>query len=136
MADPWWQSAVLYQIYPRSFQDSDSDGIGDLRGIVERLPYLVEIGVEALWLSPIFASPMADFGYDISDYTAVDPLFGSMADFDALLLKKNGSPSVEKLHGFGRNLGSGHLNIEGNRVYGEILAEIIATRPEWPRASR
>ena len=85
MADPWWQSAVLYQIYPRSFQDSDSDGIGDLRGIVERLPYLVEIGVEALWLSPIFASPMADFGYDISDYTAVDPLFGSMADFDALL---------------------------------------------------
>ena len=85
MADPWWQSAVLYQIYPRSFQDSDGDGIGDLRGIVERLPYLVELGVDALWLSPIFASPMADFGYDVSDYTAVDPLFGSMADFDVLL---------------------------------------------------
>ena len=85
MADPWWKSAVLYQIYPRSFQDSDADGIGDLRGIIERLPYLVELGVDALWLSPIFASPMADFGYDISDYTAVDPLFGSLADFDALL---------------------------------------------------
>jgi alpha-glucosidase len=85
MADPWWKSAVLYQIYPRSFKDSDGDGVGDLRGIVEQLPYLVELGVDALWLSPIFASPMVDFGYDISDYAAVDPLFGSMADFDALL---------------------------------------------------
>jgi alpha-glucosidase len=85
MTDPWWKSAVLYQIYPRSFQDSDADGVGDLRGIIERLPYLVGLGVDALWLSPIFASPMADFGYDISDYTAIDPLFGSMADFDALL---------------------------------------------------
>ena len=85
MIDPWWKSAVLYQIYPRSFQDSNGDGVGDLRGIIERLPYLAELGVDALWLSPIFASPMADFGYDISDYTAIDPLFGSMADFDALL---------------------------------------------------
>ena len=85
MTDPWWKSAVLYQIYPRSFQDSDGDGVGDLRGIIERLPYLAELGVDALWLSPIFVSPMADFGYDISDYTAIDPLFGSMADFDALL---------------------------------------------------
>ncbi len=82
---PWWKSAVLYQIYPRSFQDSDGDGIGDLRGTMERLPYLTELGVDALWLSPIFVSPMTDFGYDISDYTAIDPLFGSMADFDALL---------------------------------------------------
>ena len=85
MTDPWWKSAVLYQIYPRSFQDSDGDGVGDLHGIIERLPYLVGLGVDAVWLSPIFASPMADFGYDISDYTAIDPLFGSMADFDALL---------------------------------------------------
>ncbi len=81
----WWQRAVLYQIYPRSFQDSNGDGVGDLPGIVRRLPYLAELGVDALWLSPIFVSPMADFGYDISDYTAIDPLFGSMRDFDALL---------------------------------------------------
>ena len=81
----WWQSAVLYQIYPRSFQDTNGDGVGDLRGIVERLPYLAELGVDAVWLSPIFTSPMADFGYDIADYTAIDPLFGTLADFDALL---------------------------------------------------
>jgi 1,4-alpha-glucan branching enzyme len=72
---PWWQSAVLYQIYPRSFQDSDDDGVGDLKGILERLPYLVDLGVEALWLSPVFPSPMADFGYDISK------LYGHRANF-------------------------------------------------------
>ncbi|RAI44164.1 alpha-amylase family glycosyl hydrolase [Rhodoplanes roseus] len=82
---PWWQTAVLYQIYPRSFQDSNGDGIGDLRGILQRLPHLVSLGVDALWLSPIYPSPMADFGYDISDYTGVDPIFGTMEDFDALL---------------------------------------------------
>jgi alpha-glucosidase len=81
----WWQSAVLYQVYPRSFQDTNGDGVGDLSGIAARLPHLAELGVDALWLSPIFASPMADFGYDISDYTAIDPVFGSMRDFDALL---------------------------------------------------
>jgi alpha-glucosidase len=85
MTDVWWKSAVLYQIYPRSFADSDGDGVGDLAGIVARLPHLTELGVDALWLSPIFGSPMADFGYDISDYTAIDPLFGTMADFDGLL---------------------------------------------------
>ena len=81
----WWQTGVIYQIYPRSFQDSNGDGIGDLRGIIRRLPYLIELGVDAIWLSPIFPSPMADFGYDISDYTDIDPLFGSLDDFDALL---------------------------------------------------
>ena len=81
----WWQTGVIYQIYPRSFQDSNGDGIGDLRGITQRLPYLVELGVDAVWLSPIFQSPMADFGYDISDYTDIDPVFGSLGDFDALL---------------------------------------------------
>ncbi len=81
----WWQSGVLYQIYPRSFQDSDGDGVGDLRGIVQRLPYLRELGVDALWLSPIFPSPMVDFGYDISDYVGIDPLFGTLDDFDALV---------------------------------------------------
>lgn len=82
---PWWQSAVLYQVYPRSFQDTDGDGIGDLPGLMRRLPHLVELGVDALWLSPIYPSPMADFGYDISDYTDIDPVFGTLADFDALL---------------------------------------------------
>ncbi len=85
MIEPWWKSAVIYQIYPRSFQDSDGDGVGDLPGIIRRLPYLSELGVDAVWVSPIFPSPMKDFGYDISDYTAIDPLFGTMADFDALL---------------------------------------------------
>src|SRR3954463_1283055 len=82
---PWWQTCVIYQIYPRSFQDSNGDGIGDLRGIAKRLPYLTELGVDAIWLSPIFRSPMEDFGYDISDYTDIDPLFGSLEDFDMLL---------------------------------------------------
>jgi alpha-glucosidase len=81
----WWQTGVIYQIYPRSFQDTDGDGIGDLRGIMQRLPYLVELGVDAIWISPIFTSPMADFGYDVADYSDIDPLFGSLADFDALL---------------------------------------------------
>ena len=80
----WWRSGIFYQIYPRSFQDSDGDGIGDITGIIHRLPYLLALGVDAIWLSPIFPSPMADFGYDISDYTGIDPLFGTMEDFDAL----------------------------------------------------
>src|SRR5262249_59476703 len=79
----WWQTGVIYQIYPRSFQDSNDDGIGDLRGITQRLPYLVELGVDGIWLSPIFPSPMADFGYDISDYTVIDPLFGSQYDLES-----------------------------------------------------
>jgi alpha-glucosidase len=83
----WWKNAVLYQIYPRSFQDSNDDGIGDLRGILARLPYLAELGVDALWLSPIFPSPMADFGYDISDYVAIDPVFGTLADLDELVAR-------------------------------------------------
>jgi alpha-glucosidase len=82
----WWQEGIIYQIYPRSFQDSDGDGVGDLRGIIQRLPYLKGLGVQAIWISPIYPSPMADFGYDISDYTGIHPLFGSMADFEELLL--------------------------------------------------
>ncbi|XP_078590148.1 maltase A3-like [Branchiostoma floridae x Branchiostoma japonicum] len=81
----WWQRAVIYQIYPRSFQDSNGDGIGDLRGIERRIDYLEYLGVEAVWLSPIFKSPMKDFGYDVSDFTDIDPIFGTMADFDSLL---------------------------------------------------
>src|SRR5579883_2120267 len=81
----WWQSGVVYQIYPRSFQDTNGDGVGDLRGITARLDYLVSLGVDAIWISPFYKSPMADFGYDVADYRAVDPLFGSMADFERLL---------------------------------------------------
>lgn len=82
---PWWQRGVIYQIYPRSFMDSDGDGVGDLRGIIQRLGHLSALGVDAIWLSPIFRSPMADFGYDVSDYTDIDPLFGTLDDFDELL---------------------------------------------------
>ncbi|MBV8521205.1 MAG: alpha-amylase [Acetobacteraceae bacterium] len=81
----WWQTGVIYQVYPRSFQDTDGDGIGDLNGITRRLSYLIELGVDAIWISPIFPSPMRDFGYDISNYCDISPLFGSLSDFDALL---------------------------------------------------
>jgi len=82
---PWWRGGTIYQIYPRSFQDSDGDGIGDLQGIEHRLDHVASLGVDAIWLSPIFPSPMADFGYDIADYCGIEPLFGDMAAFDALL---------------------------------------------------
>src|SRR5213595_1111850 len=81
----WWQRGIVYQVYPHSFMDGDGDGVGDLPGITSRLDYLQDLGVDALWLSPIFPSPMADFGYDVADYTGIDPLFGTLADFDALL---------------------------------------------------
>ncbi|MEO7242956.1 MAG: alpha-amylase family glycosyl hydrolase, partial [Variovorax sp.] len=82
--DAWWQDGVVYQIYPRSFQDSNGDGIGDLNGIRSRLDYLVSLGIDAIWISPIYPSPMADFGYDVADYCDVDARFGTLADFDAL----------------------------------------------------
>jgi alpha-glucosidase len=85
-ADPeWWRGAVIYQIYPRSFQDSNGDGIGDLAGITGRLEHIADLGADAIWISPFFTSPMKDFGYDVSDYCDVDPMFGTLADFDALV---------------------------------------------------
>ena len=83
----WWRGAVTYQIYPRSFQDSDGDGIGDLPGITSRLDHVAALGVDAIWLSPFFTSPMKDMGYDVADYCGIDPLFGTMADFDQLLAR-------------------------------------------------
>ena len=85
MAAPWWKSAVVYQIYPRSFADTNGDGVGDLEGIRRRLDHLRWLGVDAVWLSPFYRSPMADFGYDVADHCDVDPLFGTLADFDRLL---------------------------------------------------
>jgi alpha-glucosidase len=82
---PWWQGAVVYEIYPRSFQDSNGDGVGDLNGITERLDYLEALGVDAIWIAPMYASPQVDFGYDISDYESVDPQYGTLTDFDNLL---------------------------------------------------
>jgi alpha-glucosidase len=87
MTATWWQTGVIYQVYPRSFQDTNGDGIGDLKGIERRLDYLASLGVDALWLSPIYPSPMADFGYDIADYCSVDARFGTLADFDELLVQ-------------------------------------------------
>ncbi len=87
---PWWKEAVVYQIYPRSFQDSDGDGVGDLKGITDRLDYLKELGIDVIWLSPVYRSPNADNGYDISDYRAIQEEFGGMEDFDRLLEKAHG----------------------------------------------
>ena len=87
---PWWRGASIYQIYPRSFADSNGDGIGDLAGITARLDHIASLGVEAIWISPFFTSPMADYGYDVADYCDVDPIFGTLADFDALVAKAHG----------------------------------------------
>ena len=85
----WWRNAVFYEIYPRSFADSNNDGIGDLKGITAHLDYLKDLGVDAIWLTPIYPSPQVDFGYDISDYEAIDPKYGTMADFDHLIAEAN-----------------------------------------------
>ncbi len=84
---PWWKGAAIYQIYPRSFMDANGDGIGDLPGITQRLGYVADLGVDAIWISPFFTSPMKDFGYDVADYRDVDPIFGELADFDALVAR-------------------------------------------------
>ncbi|MGB4809390.1 MAG: alpha-amylase family glycosyl hydrolase, partial [Candidatus Phosphoribacter baldrii] len=83
----WWRDAVIYQVYPRSFADSDGDGTGDLPGVTARLPYLADLGVDGLWLSPFYRSPLADAGYDVADYRDVDPRFGTLADVDTLIAR-------------------------------------------------
>ena len=81
----WWKNAVFYQIYPKSFQDTNGDGVGDLPGIISRLDYLAELGIDGIWLSPVCQSPQVDNGYDISDYCAIDPMFGTMEDMETLI---------------------------------------------------
>ncbi|WP_416221198.1 alpha-amylase family glycosyl hydrolase [Salinicola sp. LHM] len=86
----WWRGSVIYQIYPRSFMDARGDGIGDLPGITAKLDYVAELGVDAIWISPFFPSPMKDFGYDVTDYRGVDPMFGAFHDFQMLLERAHG----------------------------------------------
>ena len=90
--EPWWKQAVIYQIYPKSFQDTNGDGVGDLRGIIKRLDYLQDLGIDAIWLCPVYKSPGVDNGYDIADYEAIDPQYGTMADMEELIseAKKRG----------------------------------------------
>lgn len=83
--EKWWKNAVIYQIYPKSFQDSDGDGFGDIRGIIQRLDHLEDLGIDAVWISPMYCSPQNDNGYDISDYQDIDPMFGTLADMDELI---------------------------------------------------
>ena len=90
----WWENAVIYQIYPRSFQDSNDDGIGDLKGITKRLNYLSKLGVDAIWISPFFKSPQKDFGYDVSDYYDINPDYGTLKDFEALITLAHASKKV------------------------------------------
>ena len=85
MSKKWWQNKIAYQIYPKSFQDTNGDGIGDIPGIIKRLDYLQELGIGILWISPVYVSPCVDQGYDIADYYAIDPMFGTMADMEELL---------------------------------------------------
>ena len=85
MSEQWWKQAVIYQIYPKSFQDSNGDGIGDIPGIISRLDYLKKLGIDGIWLSPVYRSPQDDNGYDISDYQDIDPMFGTMKDMETLI---------------------------------------------------
>lgn len=124
-AQPWWKNAVLYQVYPRSFQDANGDGLGDLAGIIRRLDYLAELGVDILWISPIYRSPQADNGYDISDYRDIDPLFGDLDAFDAL---------VARAHDLGMrivmDLVVNHTSIE-HPWFVESASSVDSERRDW-----
>ena len=111
----WWRRAVVYQVYPRSFQDSDGDGIGDIPGITARLDYLDALGVDVVWLSPVYRSPQDDNGYDISDYQGIDPLFGSLADLEALIAG---------------------LHERGMRLVMDLVVNHTSDEHAWFRASR
>ena len=111
----WWQRGVIYQIYPRSFQDSNGDGIGDLPGITARLPYVAALGADAIWISPIYPSPMADFGYDVANYCDIDPMFGTLADFEQLM---------------------GHAHRLGLKVLLDFVPNHTSNRQPWFEESR
>ena len=111
----WWRRAVVYQIYPRSFQDSNGDGLGDIPGIISRLDYLDSLGVDVVWLSPIYRSPQDDNGYDISDYQDIDPMFGTLEDFDALVAG---------------------LHERGMRLVMDLVVNHTSDEPPWFEASR
>ena len=113
--EPWWTTAVGYQVYPRSFADSDGDGIGDLRGLLGRLDHLVELGVDVVWLSPVYPSPQHDNGYDISDYQDVDPVFGTLEDLDELI---------------------GALHARGMRLVMDLVVNHTSDEHPWFTASR
>ena len=85
MNKDWWKSSVVYQVYPQSFNDTNNDGVGDLKGITEKLPYLSKLGIDVIWLNPIYESPLVDNGYDIANYRKINPMYGTMEDFDELL---------------------------------------------------
>ena len=121
----WWQRGVVYQIYPRSFADATGDGVGDLCGITERLGYLAWLGVDAVWISPIYPSPMADFGYDITDHTAIDPVFGTLEDFDALIAEAH-RVGLRVLLDYVPN----HTSIE-HPWFAEARASRHSTRRDW-----
>ncbi|MDO5738938.1 MAG: glycoside hydrolase family 13 protein [Ornithinimicrobium sp.] len=123
---PWWRHAVLYQVYPRSFADSDGDGVGDLPGLTARLPYLADLGVDALWISPFYVSPMIDAGYDVADYRDVDPLFGTLADVDVL---------IEAAHGHGLRV---LIDLVPNHTSGEHtwFRAALASGPGSPERER
>ena len=126
----WWRDAVIYQIYPRSFMDTDGNGVGDLPGIVDKLDYIASLGVDAIWISPFFKSPMHDFGYDISDYCDVDPLFGTLDDFDRLL---------RDAHARGLKvvvLANTYAGFSGTLVLSKSVVDKLGVSPTAPIAQR
>jgi hypothetical protein len=129
---------VVYQIYPRSFADFDGDGIGDLRGILSRVDYLAQLGVDVFWLSPVYPSPMDDNGYDISDYQGIEPVFGTLADFDELLAalfisKDTALPDGVILPGSAFRLGDTELLVLANFSSNTAMADQIPDADEWER---
>ena len=123
MEKKWWHDKVAYQIYPKSFMDSDGDGIGDLQGIIRKLDYLKDLGVDIVWLSPIYASPLADEGYDISDYYAIDPRFGTMEDMEELIAESSSTCGTRTLRESCRPTGV------------PILADLAGTSSREPASS-
>ena len=118
MTHLWWQKGIVYQIYPRSFADSNGDGVGDLRGVLSTLDDLEKLGVDAIWVSPVYPSPMADFGYDVSDYTGIHPIFGSMDDMQELIARLGAIHRRVMSSGGVRKLGTALLDARRHALIG------------------